>query len=42
MPLCSPPACPFSLGLQAGWSVKNMAFVAGGLQQWRYDGLPLE
>ena len=28
--------------LQTGWSAKNMLFVDGGVQQWRYQGLDME
>lgn len=27
---------------QAGWSINNMVFMEGGLQQWRYQGYPTE
>lgn len=28
--------------LQAGWDAKNIYWVEGGLQQWRFRGLPTE
>jgi hypothetical protein len=28
--------------MQAGWSAKNMLFMDGGVQQWRYEGLDMD
>lgn len=28
--------------MQAGWSTSNLYWVDGGLQQWKYNGLPIE